>query len=127
MQEEFRNIPGFEGIYQVSNYGRVKSLYRIIEYSDGRKQPVRERILIPINNGGYYAHTLRNITKHCVIRLHRLVAMAFIENPHNFNEINHKDANKLNNNVDNLEWCTHQYNMEHMFRLGLRSRKKICI
>ncbi len=106
MEEEWRDVKGYEGYYQVSNKGRVKRLKTIGK--GGRTY--RERILIPVYNTRYLNVSLcKNgiIKQH---RVHRLVCAAFIENPHNYPCINHKDENRLNNNADNLEWCTYKYN-----------------
>lgn len=106
MLEEWRDIEGYEGLYQVSNLGRVKSLKSQYGY--------RKIILKPRKNKyGYFhlqLHNKGNI-KDCTI--HRLVAQAFIPNPNNYPQINHKDENKLNNNVSNLEWCTAKYNTNY--------------
>lgn len=113
MDEIWRDIEGYEGIYQVSNKGRVKSLYK-----------GSERILKLHDNGiGYLrAHlTKENTSKH--IRVHRLVAQAFIPNPYNLPEINHRDENKKNNCVENLEWCDRRYNVNYGTRNERTSRK----
>lgn len=103
MDEIWRDIEGYEGIYQISNKGRVKSLYK-----------GSERILKPWNNGrGYYCIILCNDNVKKTFLLHRLVAQAFIPNLYNLSEVNHKDENKLNNCVVNLEWCTRQYNVDY--------------
>lgn len=109
MEEEWKPIKGYEGIYEVSNMGRVKSLHR----SQGRilKQDTKDNgyIQVSLNKDGVQSK------KH----VHRLVATAFIPNPHNKSEVNHIDGNKENNNADNLEWCTREYNMRHAYRNGL--------
>lgn len=103
MTEEWRDIKGFEGLYQVSNLGRVKSL----NYNKTKK----EKILKPINNGrGYLYVTLWSNGKSKRFRVHRLVGQTFLDNPNNLPVINHKDENPMNNCVTNLEWCTYQYN-----------------
>lgn len=114
--EVWRDIKGFEGRYQVSNLGRVKSL--------ARRMVVKDRILKPFgNNKGYKCVHLWNI-QHKEPLIHRLVAEAFIPNPDGKKEVNHKDGNPLNNEVNNLEWCTHSENMLHSFRvLGQRTVK----
>lgn len=112
--EEWKNIKGFEGLYQVSNEGRVKSLQREITYKDGRKKIIKERILKNIlSDLGYYHVMLskNGVTKR--YKVHRLVANEFIENPNNLPIINHKDENPKNNVVDNLEWCTQGYNVRY--------------
>lgn len=124
--EEWRDIEGYEGLYQVSNEGRVKSLQREITYKDGRKKIIRERILHNfLNDLGYYHVMLskNSVTKR--YKVHRLVAKAFIPNPDNLPVINHKDECKTNNVVcfnpdgsidtesTNLEWCTQGYNVRY--------------
>lgn len=112
--EEWRDIEGFEGIYQVSNIGRVKSLGRVIIRKDGIPQTIKEKILnFNIDKDGYL---LVNLSLDGVIykrKTHRLVAQAFIPNPENLPIINHKDECKTNNCVENLEWCTCKYNLNY--------------
>ena len=106
MEEIWKDIEGYEGLYQVSNLGRVKSL----KYN----KTGRERILkIDKNKNGYLYILLYKNNKRKHYRIHRLVANAFIENPNNYPYINHKDECKSNNNVNNLEWCSPKYNINH--------------
>jgi hypothetical protein len=100
MQEIWKDIEGYKGLYQISNLGNVKS------FSKGK-----EHLLKPCPTGGYLSIGLWDGQKKQTVLIHRLVALAFIPNPNGYKEINHKDENKLNNNVDNLEWCTREYNM----------------
>jgi hypothetical protein len=100
--EEWKNIEGYEG-YQVSNEGRVKSL----KYG-------KEKILKGVkNSSGYLYVGLYQDGKQVFKRVHRLVAEAFLENPQNLLEVNHKDEDKANNHVDNLEWCSSKYNANY--------------
>lgn len=103
MTEAWKDIAGYEGMYQVSNYGRIKSF-------KGRKP----RIIKPWLNFGYENIVLcdKEYRKH-KHKVHRLVAMAFIDNPNNYPEINHKDKNRANNYFENLEWCNRQYNVDY--------------
>ena len=114
MEEEWRPVKGYEGLYEVSNMGRVKSFHRhqiII-----RKQRV--------DHSGYMRVCL-NKDGTCNTKLvHRLVAIAFIQNPNNYEIVNHKDGNKKNNAVDNLEWCTQSYNIKHAYHNRLMNRDK---
>lgn len=111
MIEEWRDIKGYEGLYQVSNIGKVKSLARTVMRSNGRLMTIRERILkLRPDKGGYVRVCLSKDAVETDYFVHRLVAIAFIDNPHNLPEVNHKDENKKNNSVDNLEWCTSLYN-----------------
>lgn len=113
-QEEWRDIKGYEGIYQVSNIGRVKSLKRIIRRKDGRIKTIREIILKNnIHKSGYLEVNLNLNGTFKTVKVHRLVAEAFIPNYNNYKEINHKDEDKSNNNVNNLEWCTSSYNANY--------------
>lgn len=113
--EEWKNIKGFENLYQVSNYGRVRSIDRIIKrVKDGVLIDFRfkGKLLTPkLNKKTGYAHVALSInSKRKYVNIHRLVAESFIENPDNKPCVNHKDESKLNNNVDNLEWCNYVYN-----------------
>lgn len=109
IKEIWKDVKGYEGLYQVSSLGRIKSLRN---YSGVHKKYYKyEKIMRPVDNGkGYLAIMLskNKIKKHKYI--HRLVAETFIPNPNKLPEVNHKDENKQNNNVDNLEWCTKKYN-----------------
>jgi hypothetical protein len=109
--EEWRDVVGYEGLYQVSNLGNVKSLKRVVKHSSGCPKIINEKFLKP--SSAKYGHknvvlSLNGIKKHQLV--HRLVAKAFIENPNNYPCVNHKDENAKNNCIDNLEWCTVQYN-----------------
>ena len=119
MEEIWKDIRGFEGYYQISNLGNVKSLERTIIRSDGVIQTRKERIMNKrISTDGYYIAKF-NINHHSTsIAIHRLVAIHFIPNPDNFPEVNHKDCNRKNNIVDNLEWCTHIDNIRYSKEKG---------
>lgn len=107
MKEVWKDITDYEGLYQVSNLGRVRSLGRYINPN----QYLEERILKHrLNKNGYYRVNLYKNNIHKTICIHQLVALVFIDNPNEYKCINHKDENKLNNRVDNLEWCTTKYN-----------------
>lgn len=112
-QEIWRDIPGYEGYYQVSNFGRVKSLSRKV-YNRGGFHISKDRILKQqLRKDRYYnVHLLKEGVKK-IFFVHRLVALAFIPNPNNYPDINHKDENPANNCVNNLEWCTEKYNMNY--------------
>ena len=105
----WKDIKGFEGYYQVSDIGEVKSLQRVIKRGDNFL-PVCERILKPCCSKGYNHVILRKDGVSYTRWVHKLVAEAFIPNPNSLPCINHKDENTLNNKVDNLEWCTRAYN-----------------
>ena len=109
-----KDIHGYEGLYQVSNLGRVKSLDRIVTRKDGRKQLHRGKLIKSYcNNKGYYIIRLCKGCKMKHMLMHRLVAQAFIPNPDNLPEVNHIDEKPSNNRVTNLEWCTRDYNMNY--------------
>lgn len=108
--EVWKDIEDFEGLYQVSNLGRVRSLDRI----DKNGQFRNGRVLADKhNNRGYHTIALYRggNTKYWLI--HRLVAIAFLDNPDSLPEVNHKDENKANNAASNLEWCTSAYNLNY--------------
>lgn len=106
MKEQWKNIPEYEGLYQVSNLGRVKSFRQSTKYGCQK-----EYILKPtIANNGYAQVTLYANARRQKFLVHRLVAVAFVPNPSNLPQINHKDENRLNNSASNLEWCTAAYN-----------------
>ena len=126
MEEVWKDVKGYEGYYQVSNLGNIKSLERIIENSGTLTgyYKVKERILKPRENknrNGYYELSLRKDGKEKRFKVHRLVACAFIENPYNKPEVNHIDGNKSNNCVSNLEWTTSKENKEHAWNMGLNN------
>lgn len=113
-KEEWKSIKGYEGLYEISNFGRVKSLLGW----NGRKYIQRERILAPYKqqSNKYYSRSVVKLTKDNKtkdFKVHRLVAEAFIPNPNNYRVVNHIDGNPLNNNAENLEWCTQKMNIKH--------------
>ena len=102
----WKDIPGYEGVYQVSNTGQVRSL--------GNNKSRKTKILKQATNKhGYKLVQLYKNGKGKLYTVHKLVAQAFLENPNNLSEINHKDENKQNNCSWNLEYCTHEYNMNY--------------
>lgn len=127
MQEIWKDIKDFEGVYQVSNLGNVKSVGRYISAGVGANhqyQYINEKIL-RLNGGGKYVQVVLSKDGKTYGRLvHRLVAQAFIPNPNNLPCVNHKDENPKNNCVNNLEWCTYKYNNEYNGRVD-KCRHKI--
>ena len=113
--EIWKDIPDYEGLYQVSNLGRIKSL----NYNHTKTEKIRK---LDQSGKGYSLILLCNSKGKKKYLVHRLVAEAFLDNPDNLPQVNHKDGNKLNNNVDNLEWCTNGYNEKHAYSLGLKSK-----
>ena len=113
-KEAWKDVKGYEGLFQVSNLGGVKSLPRKITYTDGRVWNYRGKNLSPTpNQDGYPSVYLKVQGKGRTLKVHRLVGEAFVDNPHNYNEINHIDEDKTNNHYLNLEWCTRKQNMNH--------------
>lgn len=119
MKEEWKDIKDLEGLYQVSNWGRVKSLI-----TDKNR---RKRILKQHNRGNGYLFVVLTNNEHQSknISVHRLVAETFLPNPENLPEVNHIDENKENNRVDNLEWCDHTYNINYGNRTKKASESKL--
>ena len=109
MEEIWRDVEGFEGYYQVSNLGRVKSLERTIY------KVIPEKILsVPLDAYGYPVVCLRaEDRKQRNFTVHRLVAKTFISNPNNYKCVNHLNENKADNHINNLEWCTYKENNNH--------------
>ena len=127
MEEIWRDIPEFEGYYEISNLGRVKTkarnIKKFLKYNY-HNQPIKERIIKQRLTQGYPSVSLWKDRKLYNKTLHRLLAKAFIPNPNNYPVVNHIDGNKLNNSLDNLEWCTHQHNTNEAYRLGLNNISK---
>ena len=115
MEEIWKPVVGYEGLYEVSNLGNVKTLH----YYGGRRQKLMS---LGKRSDGYLTVGLskNGICKHYSV--HRLVAIAFIPNPDNLEMVNHKDENKENNNADNLEWCTRSYNQ--LYSINLHPERK---
>lgn len=119
IQEKWLPCPGFENSYEVSNYGKVRSIDR---YISGRSGLVKGQLIhSDLNQKGYPQLRLyKNNTKY-VRNQHRLLTLAFIPNPNNLPQVNHIDGDKLNNHISNLEWISNSDNMSHAYKLGLRS------
>ena len=112
--EIWKPISGYEGFYEVSNLGRIRSLERIVECSDGRKRKIKNRILKGSSySGGYSGVTLHKDGCTKTANIHRIVAEAFVPNPLEKEEVNHKDENPSNNHATNLEWVTHKENINY--------------
>lgn len=127
--EVWKDIPGYEGLYQASNLGNIKNIGRKFLDSLGREYIVKEVLCKPsIDTSGYNQIVLSKNKKRKSYKVHRLVAITFIPNPNNLPQVNHKDENKLNNNIENLEWCTHKYNCQYgtrSYRCTLHSNHKV--
>ena len=128
MKEIWKDIAGYEGMYQVSSLGNVKSIARVVKRKGQPDLPVRERILKQgYDRKGYRTVVLRKEGKLKSFKVHRLVAFAFIPNIEEYPEINHKDENKQNNNAENLEWCTNKYNVNFGTAIERRAAKRITV
>ena len=120
MNNIWADIKNYESIYQINKNGEIKSLAREFIDKTNRKQVIKEKILKPCKNTpGYLYVPLSKNGKVKNHNIHRLLAEHFISNPKNKPHINHIDGNKLNNSLDNLEWCTHKENAEHASKLKL--------
>ena len=136
IEEIWKPIKNYEEFYEISNLGNVKAKERIRIDKNGVKRKYKEKILLP-SQLGYFDKYGRNYLKiglydkfktYTQFLIHRLVAIHFIPNPDNKPEVNHKDENKENNNVNNLEWCTRTENNEHSkITENLNNSKKIKI
>jgi hypothetical protein len=120
--EVWKDIIGYDGLYQVSNFGNVRSLDRLIDGRNGRFYMRKGSNLSTNTSGNNYVHVLLRINnKSKPFSVHRLVASHFIDNADNLPEVNHKDEIRKNNHVDNLEWCTRKYNVN--YGTGIERRK----
>lgn len=120
--EEWRPVPGYEGMHEVSNFGRVKSLSFEVIGRGGKPRRKKELILKPGILGRFY-HGVKLSGMHRLLLVHRLVAQAFIPNPENKPYVNHIDGHKTNNHVSNLEWVTPAENNSHALKSGLLGKR----
>jgi hypothetical protein len=122
-EEIWKDISDYEGLYQASSLGRIRSLdrYKITKNRYGKiKAKIKGIFLKPsINHDGYYEIVLSKNGKSKMFRLHRVIAKTFLDNLENKPQVNHIDGNKLNNNINNLEWCTCKENINHAWENGL--------
>lgn len=120
MEEIWKDIKSYEGLYQVSNLGRIKSLKKIRRNGKGfYVQEEKLKTLQLWKEEGYYSIVLYKNDGGRTYHIHRLVAQAFIPNPENLPQVNHKDGNKSNNSVENLEWVTCSENVKHAYKKHL--------
>ena len=123
INEIWKPIKGYEGLYEVSNFGRIRSLDRWCSHRRG-KQLKKGKILKTRQTwDGYLIVNLYKAGRIKTVKVHRLVAEVFLPNPNNYKEVNHKDECKTNNIVSNLEWCDRKYNINYGTRTEKCSKK----
>ena len=121
----WKPVKNYEGLYEVSDLGLVKSLDRVHDLGN-RKCLYRGKLMQARDNGmGYLRIKLSKNNKARRVMLHRVIAEAFIPNPFNYKTVNHKDGNKKNNTISNLEWCTQKQNVKHAIKMGLIDIEKL--
>lgn len=118
-KEIWKDVVGYEGLYQVSNLGRVRSMERMCVSKLGSNRTVPPHNLKPSSGRGYLYYNLNKDGICKRVLAHRIVASAFIPNPFGYKTVNHKDEHKTNNEASNLEWCSHKYNNDY----GQRKKK----
>lgn len=119
-EEEWKDIKGYEGLYLISNYGKILSLYRFKENGKGGYYQYTKKLTKTMTTTGYEKIELTKDQKTKSIKVHRLVAKHFCPNPYNYNIVNHLDGNPLNNYYENLEWCRQVDNIQHAYDTNLR-------
>ena len=118
MEEQWKDVAGWEGYYQISNLGNVRSVDRVISWN-GTTRLLRGKPMVPvIGTDGYLMIKFTRNNKATTYGIHRIVAQNFIDNPDNLPEVNHIDCDRTNNAVSNLEWSTHSENIGHSRDLG---------
>lgn len=120
---QWKPVKGYEGLYEVSSKGEIKSLEKTRKNSKGQYIQKEKMLAQSLTTTGYKKVELVRNGKKKSLKVHRLVAEAFIPKVEDKPYVNHKDGNPLNNSVDNLEWCTQAENVQHAYDMGLNSHK----
>jgi len=122
IKEIWKDIPEYEGLYQASSLGNIRSIDRIIyDKNLKRSRNFKGKILKQnIRNDGYLFVNLSKNGINKVVKIHRIIAKTFIKNSNNYKCINHINGNKQDNNINNLEWCTYSHNIKEAYKLGLK-------
>lgn len=118
MEEIWKDIKDYEGYYKISSYGRIKSLNRIVRNQNNSYIRNGKILALNKNKNNYYSVCLSKLGTKNQVYIHRLVAETFLKNPNNYKYVNHIDFNSYNNNIDNLEWCTQDYNVNYSYNSG---------
>lgn len=121
MQEVWKDVLGFEGWYQISNYGKLRSVDRVVIYPDGRSSRHFKGRELSVNTArdGYVQYDLYKNSKRTKFLSHVLVMMSFVRPKEGKEDINHINGVKTDNRIQNLEYCSRSYNMKHAFEIGL--------
>lgn len=114
-EEIWKSISGYEGYYEASNKGHIRSVDRLVKCKNGMRISLATILKPSLGQWGYEQVTLRKEGSKKTVRVNRIIAQTFIPNPNNLPQVNHKDGNKINNSVENLEWCDASHNMKHCF------------
>ena len=123
--EVWKDVDEFDGVYQISNFGRLKSVERTVKHPKGECVIKGKFLSEVVNKKGYIEYQITYNSKHYGRKAHRLVANAFIPNPQNLPQVNHIDGDKTNNKASNLEWCTNRHNVIHAYENQLHKTRPI--
>lgn len=119
-EEIWKDIPNFEGYYQASTKGRIRSVKRTVKHKDGKVTVFKGRVLkSSLNKKGYPMVYLSKDCKKFTRAVHRFIALTFIQNPYKYDQVNHINGIKEDNRIENLEWCNNQQNCAHAHKNGL--------